>query len=211
MFQRFGSSLGYVVFASMINSLGRVATAAHTIANTVESAFYIPGYGMMAAAATLTGNAIGAGDHERLHKISRVTILCEVLMMVFTGSILFAFAPKLVRIFSKDPEVIRLCSTVLRMVACSEPFFGVSNVLEGMLQGAGDTRFSFMVNIIAIWSVRILGTFIFTRLLGFGLEAAWGCMIAHNLTTFTCYTIYYRKGKWARPISEQKAAEPAEA
>ena len=53
MFQRFATSLGYVVFASMINSLGETATAAHTIANTVESAFYIPGYGMQTAAATL--------------------------------------------------------------------------------------------------------------------------------------------------------------
>lgn len=203
MFQRFGSSLGYVVFASMINSLGGIATAAHTIANTVESAFYIPGFGMMAAAATLTGNAIGAGDKERLHKISRVTILCEVIMMTFTGSLLFAFAPRLVRIFSKDPAVITLCSTVLRMVACSEPFFGVANVLEGMLQGAGDTKYSFVVNIAAIWTVRILGTFICTRLLGLGLESAWGCMIAHNMTLFICYSIYYRSGRWAHPITEE--------
>ena len=202
MLQRFGSSLGYVVFASMINSLGGISTAAHTIANTVESAFYIPGFGMMAAAATLTGNAIGAGDKEKLRSISRMTILCEVVMMVFTGSLLFIFAPKMVSIFSKDAEVIALCSTVLRMVACSEPFFGVSNVLEGMLQGAGDTRFSFAVNIIAIWTVRILGTFICTRLLGLGLEAAWACMIAHNMTTFLCYTVYYRRGKWAHPIPE---------
>ena len=157
---------------------------------------------MMAAAATLAGNAIGAGDKEKLHKVSRMTILCEVLMMVFTGSLLFIFAPSMVRLFSKDMAVIALCSTVLRMVACSEPFFGVSNVLEGILQGAGDTRFSFAVNIIAVWTVRILGTYIFTRLLGFGLEAAWGCMIAHNMTTFLCYTIYYRKGKWAHPITE---------
>ena len=54
--QRFGTSLGYVAFASMINSLGEISTAAHTIANTVESAFYIPGYGMMTASATLAGN-----------------------------------------------------------------------------------------------------------------------------------------------------------
>ena len=43
MLQRFGTSLGYVAFAAMINALGEVAAAAHTIANTVESAFYIPG------------------------------------------------------------------------------------------------------------------------------------------------------------------------
>jgi len=201
MFQRFGSSLGYVVFASMINSLGETATAAHTVANTVESAFYIPGFGMMTAAATLTGNAIGAGDNERLHKTSRVIILCEVLIMTGTGSLLFAFAPKLVGIFSKDPEVISLCSTVLRMVACSEPFFGVSNVLEGMLQGAGNTRFSFFVNIIAMWSVRILGTYICTRVFDFSLVGAWACMIAHNMTLFFCYLVYYRSGRWARPVT----------
>lgn len=62
MFQRFATSLGYVAFASMINSLGETATAAHTIANTVESAFYIPGYGMQTAAATLAGNALGANE-----------------------------------------------------------------------------------------------------------------------------------------------------
>ena len=39
MVQRFATSFGYVVFASMINSLGDISTAAHNFANTVESAF----------------------------------------------------------------------------------------------------------------------------------------------------------------------------
>ena len=202
MLQRFGSSLGYVVFASMINALGETATAAHTVANTVESAFYIPGFGMMTAAATLTGNFIGSGDMEKLHKVSRVTILSEVVLMMFTGSMLFIFAPQMVSIFSKDPAVIELCSTVLRMVACSEPFYGVSNILEGMLQGAGNTRFSFFVNIAGMWAVRILGTYILTQKLGMSLVAAWGCMIAHNMTLFLCYVFYYRSGRWIRKITD---------
>jgi len=65
MLQRFATSLGYVVFASMINSLGAVSAAAHTVANTVESAFYIPAYGMQTAASTLAGNAYGARTTNR--------------------------------------------------------------------------------------------------------------------------------------------------
>lgn len=201
MLQRFGSSLGYVVFGSLINALGGIATASHTIANTVESAFYIPGFGMMSAAATLTGNYIGAEDKEGLRKVSTMTIVSEVVLMTVTGGLLFLFAPNMVMIFSKDPSVIKLCSTVLRMVACSEPFFGVSLVLEGMLQGAGDTRFSFFANILTMWVVRILGTFITTGLMGLSLVAAWACMIGHNTTLFFCFLIYYRRGKWAHPIS----------
>ena len=160
MAQRFTTSLGYVVFASMINALGDISTAAHTVANTVESAFYIPGYGMQAAAATLTGNAIGMRDRQRQKDLSVLIITMEVIMMVVTGGLLFAFAPQMVQVFSKDPKVIVLGSTVLRMVALSEPIYGVSIVLEGMLQGAGQTRAPFLFNAIGMWGVRIVGTYI---------------------------------------------------
>ncbi len=196
MLQRFGTSLGYVAFAAMINSLGELSTAAHTIANTVESAFYIPGYGMMTAAATLTGNAIGRGDGERLRSQARLILLLEVSMMVVSGALLFAFAPKMVAIFSRDAAVIVLGGTVLRMVACSEPFYGVPIVIEGMLMGAGKTVAPFVFNIIGMWGVRIVGTFVCTQLLGFGLISAWACMITHNLLLFVLFIIYYRRGKW---------------
>ena len=196
MLQRFATSLGYVVFASMINALGDLSTAAHTVANTVESAFYIPGYGMQAAAATLTGNAIGARDRERLRDLTALITALEVGMMIVSGGLLFAFAPQMVRVFSSDPEVIRLGSTVLRMVAVSEPIYGVSIVLEGMLMGAGKTRAPFIFNVAGMWGVRILGTWICTVLLSLGLESAWGCMIGHNVLLFILFSLYYLRGNW---------------
>lgn len=193
MAQRFTTSLGYVVFASMINALGDISTAAHTVANTVESAFYIPGYGMQAAAATLTGNAIGMRDRQRQKDLSVLIIVLEVVMMLVTGSLLFAFAPQMVRMFSKDPKVIALGSTVLRMVACSEPIYGISIVVEGMLQGAGKTRAPFVFNVLGMWGIRIFGTFLFTHFWGGGLVSAWGCMIAHNILLCLLFLLYYRK------------------
>ncbi len=196
MLQRFGTSLGYVAFASMINSLGDVSTAAHTIANTVESAFYIPGYGMQTAAATLTGNAVGAKDKERMRDLARMIIFIEVLLMIVSGGLLFAFAPQMMRLFSKSDEVIFLGAIVLRMVAISEPFYGVSIVMEGMLQGAGKTMMPFVFNIIGMWGIRIIATFICTQVFSFGLVGAWACMIAHNLWLFAMFLIYYLRGKW---------------
>ena len=196
MLQRFGTSLGYVAFAAMINALGELSTAAHTVANTVESAFYIPGYGMQAAAATLTGNCLGAGDEGRRKALARLIVSIEVGLMLLSGSLLFAFAPVMASLFSRDPAVIALGSTVLRMVACSEPFYGVSIVIEGMLQGAGKTKVPFVVNILGMWGVRILGTWICTTQLGFGLVSAWGCMIGHNLLLFALFLIYYLRGNW---------------
>ena len=200
MLQRFCTSLGYVVFASMINSLGQLSTAAHTIANTVESAFYIPGYGMMSAAATLTGNCIGAGDEDRRKNMARMIMLSEFTMMCVSGGLLILFAKPLSGIFTKDPGVIELSSRVLRMVACSEPLYGISIVTEGMLQGAGETLRPFAFGAGSMWGVRILGTFIFVTVLGFGLVSAWAAMIAGNMVLMLMLVIYYRSGRWKRRV-----------
>ena len=191
--QRFGTSLGYVAFAAMINSLGDISTAAHTIANTVESAFYIPGYGMQTAAATLAGNALGAGDERRIRDLGRMILAVEVSLMLLSGGLLFWFAPDMMRLFSKDPQVISLGATVLRMVALSEPFYGISIIMEGMLQGMGKTMLPFINNLLGMWGIRILGTFVCIHFLGLGLVAAWGCMIAHNLAVCALFRSVYKE------------------
>ena len=196
MLQRFGTCLGYVAFASQINALGEVATAAHTIANTVESAFYIPGYGMQTAAATLVGNAYGARDPQRMRQLSRMFIPVEVALMVITGGTLFFTAPYLVDIFSNSWEVITLGTTVLQMVALSEPMYGVSIIVEGMMLGVGRTKTPFIYNLCGMWGVRILGTYLITTFFGGGLVAAWGCMIAHNGLLFVLYLVSFLRGSW---------------
>ncbi len=201
MFQRFCTSFGYVAFAGIINSLGKVSTAAHTVANTVESAFYIPGYGMQSAAATLAGNALGARDGRRMREQMRVNLALEVALMTVSGTLLFIFAPQLAGIFSKDAEVIALSSRVLRMVAVSEPVYGCSIIIEGVLLGVGNTKTPFKFNVICMWGVRILGTFIFAYIMNGTLVSAWGCMICNNVMLFVLYITYYFKGKW-NPLKE---------
>lgn len=116
--------------------------------------------------------------------------------MVVTGALLFMFAPAMMRIFSSDRAVISLGSTVLRMVAVSEPFYGVSIVLEGMLQGMGKTKVPFIYNIIGMWGIRIVGTFICIKFFELGLISAWGAMIVHNMFLFLMFTLYYKFGKF---------------
>ena len=194
--QRFGTSFGYVAFASMINGLGTTAIAAHSIANTAESAFYIPGYGMQTAAATLSGNCYGARDPQRMKRLCRMMIALEVLLMALSGSTLLLSARALMGVFTRDAAVIELGTKVLRMVAVTEPVYGLAVILEGIFQGVGDTKSAFCFNLLGMWGVRILGTFIALRFFGGGLTAAWGCMIAHNLLLGALLLTRYLRGNW---------------
>ncbi len=202
--QRFGTSFGYVAFASLINALGTVSTAAHSIANTAESAFYIPAYGIQTAAATLSGNAGGMKDKDYMRAITRTLLVLEPTLMAVSGATLFLLAPRMMAMFTPDESVIRLGTTVLRMVAVTEPLYGVAVVLEGVFMGVGDTMYAFACNIIGMWGLRVLGTALLTRVFHLGLTAAWGAMIAHNILLFVLFVIHYRGQKWNPLVTGEK-------
>ena len=84
----------------------------------------------------------------------------------------------------------------------SEPFYGVPIVIEGMMQGVGKTVAPFVYNLFGMWCVRIVGTFVCTRLLGLGLVSAWGCMIGHNVLLFFLFSIHYASGRALPKIGE---------
>ena len=151
---------------------------------------------MQTAAATLTGNAYGAGDSRRMKSLTAMFLPVEIGLMCLSGGLLFVGAPLLMGIFTSSEADRELGTVVLRMVAVSEPLYGVSIIVEGMMMGVGRTKIPFLYNIIGMWCVRIVGTFICTQILGLGLISAWGCMIAHNVLLFVLYLVSYISGSW---------------
>ena len=192
---RVGTCLGHVVFASQVTRLGTTALAAHTLAITAEEAFYIPGYGMQSAASTLCGNALGAGDEKRLRDTTVLMSVACGLLMAGTGLVLFLIPGQMMRIFTQVPEVISLGETVLRIVAVSEPLFGIGIILEGAFDGMGNTRVPLMTSVSTMWLIRILCTFLCVRA-GLGLEAVWSCMVAGNLVNTFLLMGIFSTGRW---------------
>ena len=203
---RLTTSAGHVVFAALVATLGTVSLAAHSIALTAEQAFYIPALGVNTAAATLTGNALGEKDARKLDMVGRSTIVVTLVLMTVTGGLLFAFAPQVMRIFTPDALVAAQGVSVLRLVALSEPIFGVAIGVEGMLQGAGDTAIPFVITTATMWLVRIAGTVLVLRLFHQGLNAVWTCMVAENTVRGALYLIRYLRGRWKPADLRPKAA-----
>lgn len=201
--ERVVTCLGHVVFASLVTKLGTLAFAAHSIALTAEEAFYIPGYGIQTAASTLAGNALGEKDEKKLHDVSVTIMIIAVTIMTITGALLFMFPDTMMAIFINDPEVIRMGSTVLRIVAISEPMFGALIILEGIFNGIGDTRTPVILSIVSMWGVRILSTFICINVFHLGLNAVWACMVADNMFRFTVLFIRFVRGSWKIKFAQE--------
>ncbi len=179
--QRAVICFGHIVFASQTAKLGVIPFAAHSIALQAEQAFYIPGNGLQSAATTLAGNAVGERDEKKLRHTTLLICGITFSLMFIAGTILFIFAENLMGIFTNDAEVITLGASVLKIVAVSEPLYGVMIILEGVFNGIGDTKAPVLFAIITMWGIRITGTFIIVNLLHLGLQYVWLMMIADNI------------------------------
>ena len=147
------------------------------------------------AAATLAGNALGAGA-QKINHLAGMLLTLEVAMMVVSGGLLFLFAPNMMGLFSADAAVIALGAVVLRMVAVSEPLLWRVDYSGGHDAGHGSDHAALLSSGSRVWGVRIVGTFLCTQIFGMGLISAWACMIAHNLLIFVLLTACYRTGRW---------------
>lgn len=185
----FTSCLGYVVFASMITGMGNVIFAAHSIAVTAEEFFYIPGYGLRNATQTLIGNSYGEGSHDKFKLTFRISMALTVIMMCLSGLLLYLLAGPLMSIFTSSKEVRDIGTMVLKMVAFSEPAFGILIEIEGIYYGLGKTKLPFAIETVSMWAVRILFTFLCVNVWNLSLEAVWLCMIADNVTKALVFII----------------------
>lgn len=198
--ERVGLCLGQVVFSALVTKLGTIALAAHSIAITAEQAFYIPGYGMQASAATLVGNAVGERDEKKLKNVAATVVWIAVIVMTVTGALLFLFPDRMMSIFTQDKAVIKSGASALRIVAVSEPMFGALVIFEGIFNGIGDTKVPFFISMFSMWCVRIISTYLCVSVFNFGLNAVWLCMIADNFVRFIMLFIRFRRGSWKRNL-----------
>ncbi len=189
-------SFGQVVFTAITARLGTVAMAAHSIALTAEQAFYIPGYGMQTAAATLAGYSAGEKSEKRLMQYSSTIMFIAAALMTALSTALFLFAEPVMSIFTPDRQVVELGGLALRIVAVSEPFFAVLVILEGIFGGLGDTKAPFFFSLFSMWGVRITSTWICVGVLHMGLGAVWVCMAADNIVRFGLMTCRFFRGRW---------------
>lgn len=144
-----------ILIIAIVAPLGTAAVAANSLAITAEGLCYMPGFGIGAAASTLIGQSIGAGRKDLIRRLSRLTTIFGMLVMAFSGLLLYLFAPFMMGILTPDPEVWALGVSVLRIAAFSEPFFAASIVANGCFRGAGDTFIPSLMSLFSIWAVRI--------------------------------------------------------
>ena len=188
----------YVVSTYIVAPLGTVAIAAHSLAITVESLCYMPGYGIAEAATTLVGQGIGAGQRTLTRSFAHLSVGLGIIVMTLMGILMWIFAPQLMTLMSPVQEVITMGTSVLRIEAWAEPLFAAAIVCNGVFVGAGDTLKPAIMNLLSMWGVRLTLAWYLAK--DYGLKGVWMAMATE--LTFRGIIFLWRLfvGKWNQKL-----------
>lgn len=187
-----------IVSTLIVAPLGTVAIAAHSLAITVESLCYMPGYGIAEAATTLVGQGIGAGQRLLTRSFARMSVGLGVSVMTIMGVLMWIFAPELMALMSPVEEVITLGTQVLRIEAWAEPMFAAAIVSNGVFIGAGDTIIPAIMSLGSMWAVRLtLAASLAPR---FGLKGVWTAMAIELTFRGGIFLARLFKGAWTERL-----------
>ena len=188
----------YVVSTMIVAPLGTIAIAAHSLAITVESLCYMPGYGIAEAATTLVGQGIGAGQKLLTRSFARMSVGLGISVMTVMGIMMWIFAPELMSIMSPADEVISQGTQVLRIEAWVEPMFAAAIVANGVFIGAGDTIIPAIMSLVSMWAVRL--TLAASLAPKYGLKGVWMAMATELTFRGSIFLIRLFMGNWSEKL-----------
>ena len=187
-----------IVSTIIVAPLGTVAIAANSMAITVESLCYMPGYGIAEAATTLVGQGIGASQRLLTRSFAYMSVALGIGVMTLMGVLMFIFAPELMAIMSPVEQIVSEGAAALRIEAFAEPMFAASIVANGVFVGAGDTLRPAIMSLTSMWGVRLTLAYWLSQ--SHGLRGVWTAMAIELTLRGLLFLGRLWKGNWNKKL-----------
>ena len=189
--------IGKLLVAGIVALFGESIIAANAIGNTLTTFFQLPGSAIGLAMVTVVGQCIGAGEKEQARYYTKRLVTLVWILLLISDILLFVFVPNLAPLFNLSPEAISACVEVLRLYAVmASVFWALSFTLPNALRAAGDSRFTMLVSVAAMWAVRIGLSYFFVYEMGMKLTGVWLAMCLDWVVRATAFVWRYLSGKW---------------
>lgn len=184
-----------VIVQSQINSFGELAMAAYGTHAKIEGFAFLPITSFNMAATTFVSQNLGARQYERAKKGARFSILAAVICAELIGVLCYVFAPTLIGIFDKTPEVIRLGTMQAHTVALFYCLLAFSHAIAAICRGAGKAVVP-MVVMLSVWCVlRVSYIALIMTFVGELQFIYWAYPLTWAISS-VIYLIYYLKSDW---------------
>jgi Na+-driven multidrug efflux pump len=159
---------------------------------------FLPGFGFSAAASTLVGQNLGAGQPAEAERSGWEANRLTILFLSVGGLIIFLFAEPIARAFVADAGVVGDAVSFIRILAMAQPLMAADFALGGALRGAGDTRFPLLTVLIGFYGARLGCAWVAASLLHLDLVWVWAAIIGDYIARAVLKAYRFHSGAWKR-------------
>jgi MATE family multidrug resistance protein len=171
--QMFMEGAAFAFTSIMMGWLGTIAIAANQIAMTISNMAFMIVLGLGSAATIRVSHEYGRGNIENLQKAAIASYHLSLLWNTFTAVTFILLREPIVRIFSSDPEVIKLASYLMIFVAAFQFSDGIQSITVGILRGIKDVKKIMLIAFFSYIVINLPVGYLCAFILGFGAGGLW--------------------------------------
>jgi putative MATE family efflux protein len=199
-FQVFIGMASWIGLVRIISSFGSNALAGYTVGIRVILFALLPSWGMANAAATMVGQALGAGDPERAERAVWKAGFYNMIFLGLIGVLFIVLAPNIIGLYTEDPEVARYGIDCLRIVSYGFLFYAYGMVLGQSFNGAGDTWTPTIINLFVFWLWEIPLGYVLGVYLNLGPRGVFIAITIAFSTLAVVSALVFRLGHWKKRV-----------
>ncbi len=184
----------------VVSQLGTLVLAVMNVVIQINSVSFMPAFGVSSAGAILTGQAIGAGDHDEVPRLLQRTVTVTALWQGSVGLVYLAIPGALIAMFEPPTgaaaRFLEIGVVLLPLSAAWQLFDAVAISVGEALRAAGDTAWALWARIVIAWILFVPSSVVFVLWLEGGYVAAILCIVAYIGALGVTLLWRFRTGAW---------------
>lgn len=144
-----------VLLQSSVNSFGSIAMAGYTAANNIFGFLYVSVNSISQTCMSFTSQNYGVGKWKRMDRVLIDCIILSVVVTLLLGGGACIFGKQLLRIYTKEPEVIACGMEILFYTTATYFLCGLMDLFPGALRGMGRSTVPMILSVIGTVGMRI--------------------------------------------------------
>ena len=188
----------WIGLVRIVSVFGSAALAGYTIAIRIIIFIILPSWGLSNAAATLVGQNLGAKQPERAEASVWRTGFYNMLFLGAVGLFFVFFAEPVVRLFTRDPLVVPLAASCLRILSYGNVAYAYAMVMLQAFNGAGDTVTPTVVNFFCFWLLEIPLAYFLAITARMHSNGVFFSIVVAQASIAAVSIILFKRGRWKR-------------
>ncbi|MCC7331745.1 MAG: MATE family efflux transporter [Flavobacteriales bacterium] len=197
MLQNFIAIGSWFIFFIIIEKMGEKELAISHIVRSIYMVMMIPLFGLSSATNTLVSNLIGEGKQNEVLGIIKKIVIMSFGFTFILSLICFFFPVWIIGFYTNDQQLLVETIDSLRIVNLTMFFFCVSSILFNGVTGTGNTRTSFVIEMLNI-TIYLISAYYIAIEMKASLSIVWASEFIYFgfLGIFSYW--YLKYGNWKK-------------